>query len=276
MLIAPSFVCAQKSQVDGASARQSSSGEQGGAPQKGKLAQASQNPISSLISIPFQLNFNGGIGPFDRTQTILNLQPVIPIRLSENLTLVTRVILPFVSVPAPALPTESTWGFGDVNPQVYLAFALPGGFTFGPGVTGVVPTETEAQLGLGRWQVGPSLVMVWIGGPFVIGFLINNAFSVGNSDRPEVNAFYLQPFLNVNLPQGTYLTTAPQITNDWDRDDAWTLPVGLGVGQVLQLGPQPANLSVQAYANVIAPERGPGWTLRLQLQLLFPVEKRKD
>jgi hypothetical protein len=256
-----------------ASGQQAQSSE-GSAQDKGKLAQAAQNPISSLISIPFQLNFNGDIGEFERTQAVLNLQPVIPVALHENITLVTRWILPFVAQPDATMATGSTWGFGDFNPQWYLALEVPGGFTIGPGVTVLAPTASDAQLGLGQWEVGPALVIAWIGGPIVAGFLINNGFSVGGDDRrPSVSAFFLQPFINVNLPAGTYLTTAPQITNDWKKDDSWTVPLGLGVGQILELGPQPVNFSVQGYANLASPDAGPKWQVRVQMQLLFPLKK---
>ena len=32
----------------------------------------------------------------------------------------------------------------------------------------------------------------------------------------------------------------------------------------------PVNISAQAYYNVVTPELGPDWTLRLQMQFLFP------
>jgi hypothetical protein len=56
-----------------------------------KLAQESQNPVSSLIQSPFQLNMAGGIGSFQRSAVILNIQPVIPIPLSKKWTLVPRL-----------------------------------------------------------------------------------------------------------------------------------------------------------------------------------------
>ena len=48
------------------------------------LAKESQNPIANLISVPFQNNFNFGIGPNDSTQWDLNVQPVIPITFFEQ------------------------------------------------------------------------------------------------------------------------------------------------------------------------------------------------
>jgi hypothetical protein len=250
---------------------------QGGRGQSaGELAHAAQNPISSMVSFPFQLNFNGDLGAFHRTQLVLNIQPVIPIGVSDDVTLVTRWILPFVAAPDVATASGSTWGFGDFNPEWFLAFKLPAGFMIGPGFTAVAPTATDAQLGLGKWQLGPALVLVWSCGPVLAGVLATSAFSVGGDDRrPNVSPFLLQPFVNVNLPEGTYLTTAPQITNNWKLDrDGWTVPIGLGVGKILALGPQPANVSVQGYANVVSPDAGPEWTVRAQIQLLFPVKPK--
>ncbi|MGD8719123.1 MAG: hypothetical protein PVH29_09925 [Candidatus Zixiibacteriota bacterium] len=44
-----------------------------------ELARELQNPVADIISLPFQNNVNGGIGPFDRIQDVLNIQPVYPI-----------------------------------------------------------------------------------------------------------------------------------------------------------------------------------------------------
>jgi hypothetical protein len=41
------------------------------------LAKAAQNPIASLSSVPLQNNTACGIGPFDRNENVLNIQPVI-------------------------------------------------------------------------------------------------------------------------------------------------------------------------------------------------------
>lgn len=43
------------------------------------MAKAAQNPVANRISVPFQNNFNFGIGPADVTQWVLNVPPVIPV-----------------------------------------------------------------------------------------------------------------------------------------------------------------------------------------------------
>src|SRR6267142_2319301 len=65
-----------------------------------RLQKAVQNPVASLISIPFQNNTNFPIGSFSRTQNVLNIQPVIPTGISENWNLITRALLPIISQPS--------------------------------------------------------------------------------------------------------------------------------------------------------------------------------
>jgi hypothetical protein len=63
------------------------------------IGQGKPNPIANLISVPFQNNFNFGIGPKDATQWDLNVQPVIPITLNKDWNLITRTIMPIINQP---------------------------------------------------------------------------------------------------------------------------------------------------------------------------------
>jgi hypothetical protein len=86
-----------------------------------ELAKAAQNPISNLISLPFQNNTILGVGPQgERTQNVVNIQPVIPVPLSKNLLLVTRTIVPFIYQPTAPSGNEGEFGLGDINPQFYF------------------------------------------------------------------------------------------------------------------------------------------------------------
>jgi hypothetical protein len=238
-----------------------------------KLAKESQNPVSSLIAIPFHFDFSGGMGTFQRTQLVLSLEPVIPIRLKGAWILVPRLILPFVGQPDISRPHGSTWGVGDFNPQIYIAVSLPKGFTFALGPTTVLPTATDALLGSGKLSLGPSAVLVWLGESIVAGVLINNAWSVaGDRARSNVNAFFLQPFFTLILPRHTFLFTTPQITGDW-INNTWVLPVGAGAGAIVKLG-LPAAVSLQAYWNALAPVGSPTWTVRFHVAFLFPVARK--
>src|ERR1022692_1127801 len=93
-----------------------------------ELRKQSQNPIANLISVPLQENFNFGIGPADRTQNVLNIQPVIPFSLGKKWNLITRWIMPIIYQPLPVPqppgpPSQQTgvYGLGDMNPSFFLS-----------------------------------------------------------------------------------------------------------------------------------------------------------
>jgi hypothetical protein len=88
-------VAAQDTPVD-TGAKAPGTAAQPAATDTAALAKASQNPVASLISVPLQNNSNFGIGPYDRTGDIFNIQPVIPMKLSDKVMLITRIIQPLV------------------------------------------------------------------------------------------------------------------------------------------------------------------------------------
>jgi hypothetical protein len=236
------------------------------------LARASQNPIASLISVPFQNNTNFGVGEFNRTSNILNVQPVIPVPLSDNLTLVNRTIIPISYQPELASGLNSAFGLGDIN---YTGFFVPqsaGNFTWGVGPSILLPTATNTVLGTGKWSIGPAAVGLVTTGPIVTGALVSQLWSfAGDSDRQDVSLLTVQPFFNYNFAGGWYASTSPIITANWQANsDQWTVPLGGGVGRVFKIGSQPVNASLQAYWNAIKPEGVADWTLRAQMTLLFP------
>ena len=167
---------------------------------------------------------------------------------------------------------SSASGLGDINPTLFLAPAKPGSIIWGAGPTFTLPTASDRLLGSGKWSMGPAGVVLTIQGPWVFGALLNNQWSVGGWGDKNVNAGLLQPFINYNFPGGWYLSSAPIITANWKADsgERWTVPLGGGGGKLFKVGKLPVNVLLQAYGNVERPRYAPDWSLRLQLQFLFP------
>jgi hypothetical protein len=237
------------------------------------LQKATQNPVSSLISVPLQNNSNFNIGPYDRTQDVLNIQPVIPAQVSPNWMLISRIIQPIVWQPYTNQPTGGEYGLGDMNPTFFLSPAKPGRLIWGAGPTLLIPTATNTILGQGKFGIGPSVVVLVQPGKWTIGALANNIWSVaGDSSRPNVNQFLLQYFVNYNLQKGWFLTIQPIITANWEvsSPNRWTVPFGGGVGRIMRFGAQPVNLSGQFYGNPVRPSGTSPWGMRLQIAFLFP------
>ena len=65
--------------------------------QSADLAAQLSNPVSSLVSVPFQYNYNTGFLNGTASQSFINIQPVFPFAIGENWNLISRTILPVVS-----------------------------------------------------------------------------------------------------------------------------------------------------------------------------------
>ena len=208
------------------------------------LAKQAQNPIANLISLPLQNNTNFGIGPDDETQNILNIQPVWPFSLNDKWNLITRTIVPVISQPGVLTDGEGrVFGLGDTTFSAFFSPKDSGKLIWGVGPILLFPTATDATLGSDKWGAGPSLVVLTMPGQWVIGSLFSNVWSFSGSGDQDVNLFTWQYFVNYNLPEGWYLTSAPIITANWEanNDNRWTVPFGGGVGKIFKIGKQPLN-----------------------------------
>lgn len=246
------------------------------------LAQQAQNPIANLISVPFQFNANFNVGPFDQTQYLLNIQPVVPVALSDDLLLVSRFIIPVISQPTVEIsstgqlePGSSEFGLGDINPSFFFVPQTGSNITWGVGPAFLLPTATNEVLGTDRWSAGPTGVVVITNGPWLYGLLVGQLWSfAGNEDRPEVSLFSAQPFLNYSFPGGWTIGSAPVITSNWnaaEEEDKWTVPVGLTVSKLTVFGRQPVQFTLGGFYNVVRPNAAADWTLRFATTLLFPT-----
>jgi hypothetical protein len=160
------------------------------------LAKQSQNPIADLVSLPFQSNTNFNAGPFDRTQEVLNVEPVVPLHISADWNLISRTIVPVISQPHPILDSNTN-GIGDITEELFFSPVHSGALIWGAGPVFTIPSATDPILGTGRVLLGPTIVLLTTPGHWVIGVLANNQWSVGgNPLRPSVNTFLVQPFIN--------------------------------------------------------------------------------
>jgi hypothetical protein len=240
-----------------------------------ELAKLAQNPVGNLISLPFQNNTNLNYGPEKGTQNILNIQPVIPISINDDWNIITRTIVPVISMPSLGPGIDSVSGIGDIQLTAFLSPAKPGSWIWGAGPVMQMPTNSNSELGNRNWGLGPSVVVLHLehGSPWVYGVLVNNVWSL-TSDKQggSYNNGLIQPFVNYNFPEGVYLTSAPIATVNWNADSGqqWTVPIGGGVGKIFHFGKLPVNTQVSAYYNVVRPDFGPNWQIRAQVQLMFP------
>jgi hypothetical protein len=244
-------------------------------PSAADLAKKLANPISDLVSIPFQFNWDEGVGPTDGLRFMMYAQPVVPMSVSDKWNLVGRFVLPLVFSQPPLVEGgETEAGTGDI---VFSAFLSPkqGKLIWGVGPVFGLPTTTNPSIGTGKWSLGPTVVVLKQQGPWTVGALANQLWSVGsasNVEREYVNQTYLQPFVAYGLKSGVTFTLSSESTANWKADSGqqWTVPLILQVSKVTRLGPFPFSLGAAYGYYVETPDGGPSWKLRMNFSVLLP------
>jgi hypothetical protein len=109
------------------------------------LQKATQNPVANLISVPLQDNTNFGIGPFDRNQNVLNIQPAVPIHITSDWNLIIRWITPIIWQPAPGTADLQGYGIVENTPArrlrcIHSVFENVAGAQSSRGLLGLIPS----------------------------------------------------------------------------------------------------------------------------------------
>ena len=236
-----------------------------------ELAKKLNNPVADLISVPFQFNYDEGFGPKNAGRILLNIQPVVPIGITEDWNLIIRTILPVIYEGSPANGVSSDFGLGDTTQSFFLSPKDPvDGWILGFGPAFLWPTATEYDLGSGKVGAGPTLVALRQEAGWTYGILANHIWSfAGPESRPSVNSTYLQPFVGYTFPTATTLMLNTESTYDWE-DSQWSVPLNLMVSQVMRLGRLPVSIQLGGRYWAETPDGGPEWGLRFNFTFLFP------
>ncbi len=209
-------------------------------PSNTQLSKDVENPITRTITLPIEYEADFFTGPNRLTNSTIELdQAVVPFRLNNDWSLITRTKLPFVAQP-PQTP-GGRWADGLSNG--YTTFFLSPehghGFYWGVGPVLYFPTATSMAVGNNTWGSGPSVAFVHQdAGPWVFALVANNIWSVGgpaaNADR--TNQMLLNPTISYHFADGWSLTSSPSIEANWIANGGkWTVPVGGGIGKVVRL-----------------------------------------
>ncbi len=243
-----------------------------GGDQAAELAKQLQNPVASLISVPFQNNFEFNLGPNDDGfKYTLNFQPVIPVSLGKDFNLIIRTIVPFISQDD-VVPGTSQTGLGDIVQSFFFSPKKPvGGLILGFGPVALFPSATDAPLGSEKWGAGPTGLVLKQTGGWTYGLLFNHIWSyAGDDNRNYVSATFLQPFISYTTRTKTTFGLNTESTYDW-RNEQWTVPINFSVSQLTKIGKMPVQFAIGAKVYAEGPTGAPEWGLRFVVTPLFPT-----
>lgn len=239
--------------------------------QKDQLAKQLQNPLANLISVPFQGNYDVGFDPAEGERFLLNIQPVVPMSISEDWNLIGRIILPIISQTDVFGESGNQSGLGDALITAFFSPKQPtsGGIIWGVGPAFQIPTATDIVLGTEKFSIGPSAVGLTQIGGFTVGALVNHLWSVaGSSKRADINNSFIQPFIAKNFQGGYALAINTEFLQDWKKKDS-NGTINIMGSKVVAFGEQKIQFLIGPripYGNA----NDAGWGIRGGFVLLFP------
>jgi hypothetical protein len=291
MLTTAPAVLAQASEMDGSKSESTEAAPQGKGQSVGELGKQLNNPISSVWNITTQSNmyfYKGDLSPAYRGQFVFNLQPVLPIPLTEKWNLIPRPVFPIVTNPYvsgidfsnKSLEWSRAGGLGDIGLVTVLSPNVPGAILgFGP--TFIFPTATNYNLGQGKFQMGPALVVGFIAKKWIGGVFPQHWWSISGTPRkPPTNQTNIQYFLFRMLPDGWQVGFTPNILIDWRaaRKNRLTFPLGIGVGRTFKISPNlpPIQMTLEFQWMPVYPEDyGQRFNIRYVFKPVLPSLVKK-
>ncbi len=282
-------------------------------PSQAQIARLLDNPVGNFVALPIQydaVQLEGPRGGMSQTAHRLQVVPMFPLSLGRDWNLINRAVFPWLSVPvnegfgdcigygpggidscpsfpdALADPFDPTTGYGDT---VYVALASPkevirvestgGAVIWGVGATTMFPTASDEVLGTGKYAAGPAGVVGYLGKRWELGLFAQHWWSVaGASERRDVSISNLQYFLYYVPPWDEEaqwrIGMSPNCSYNWEAGgDRATLPVGLGIARMFEIGGLPVNVLLEADYAVVHPEDKPSsrWDFRLYFTPVIPA-----
>jgi len=237
------------------------------------LAKKLANPVASLISVPFQYNYDQNYGPDDDgSKSVLNIQPVWPFSIGDNWNLITRTIIPLVDQKDLPIKGEDTSGLGDILQSFFFSPKAPvNGWILAAGPVVLYPSASDENLGGEKWAAGPTALALRQQKGWTYGALTNHVASfAGNDDRDEISSTLIQPFVSYVTRTKTTFGLNTEATYNWETED-WSVPLNLTVSQMFRIGRMPMQAKVGGRYWAESTDYGPeDFGLRLVLVFLLP------
>ena len=244
-----------------------------------EVSKETENPVSRQITLPlrYQADFLDGADMLTKSTFEVD-QAVVPFRLSDDWSLITRTKLPAEALPPKKAGNSWTDGLSNGYTTFFLSPEHGRDFYWGVGPVLYYPA-TNAMLGATKSGSGPSIAFIHKdAGPWVLGLVANNIWTFdGATGSNATNQMLLNPFFSYHFGDGWALSSSPEITANWIASgNKWTVPFGGGMSKVVRIGELPLKLEVAAYYNAIRPTASQDpWQFQATLTFVFSEQQTR-
>ncbi|WP_162934920.1 hypothetical protein [Pseudomonas cavernae] len=280
-------------------------------PSQAQIAKLMDNPVGNLVILFNQFDYTALKGPNSGGTHYMgkySFMPTFPTELGEDWNMIHRIPISYTDAPvnkdfgdlagmgpdtiihSPELPGllenpyDRTHGMGDLgyvglaSPKAPIKLANGAKLVWGVGGTALFPTAEYDVLGQGKYSVGPTAVVAYLGQDWSLGVFPQHWWSVaGDDDRDDVSLTNIQYFIVHNIPGDAQwrVGMTPNVTVNWKAtsDNKVTFPVGLGISRLFKFGQLPVRLGAEVQYSAIHPEDqlGSRWNFRLIFVPVIPT-----
>jgi len=270
----------------------------GGGYTEAEINEMINNPLGKLWMLMIQndyISYEGSAVKNRIGQNTTLIQPVMPFQLTDNWKVIFRPVIPInsfetvesisINVPGSGPPYDRNDfetelqrenGLGDI--VLWTAFATnemakpPN--VFGFGLTTMLDTAAEKELGTGQNSLGPMALAFHIDDKWIYGTVVQHWWSVNeDSKRDDISLTDIQYVGRYRYSKDTNIGFSPNIRYNWEADSGsrWTIPVGIGADTMIKMGPLPVKIGLEVYHYVEQPDQyGPEWQIRLFFVPVIP------
>ena len=236
------------------------------------IARKLANPLSSMIQLPVDFTFDSNLGSNDQGERmVMTIKPVIPFSISKNWNVISRSVIPIISLDD-AIPGRGTeTGLGDAVQSFFVSPKTVGdsGWIWGVGPVFVLPTSNNDFTGAGEFGAGITAVALkQQGKSWTYGALVNTIRDV-DGDTP-IDTSLFQPFISYRTASSVSISLNAEATFDGENDE-WSIPVKLSVSKLFRFGKLPVSLGggIRYWAD--SPPGGPeSWGAVLTTNIILP------
>ncbi|MCA0403805.1 MAG: hypothetical protein LCH30_08415 [Proteobacteria bacterium] len=203
------------------------------------------NPLADMKAFNVQNYYYPSISGFEQTGDTGWIRYAQPIG-----KFILRASMPFTTFPT--APFNKNSGLGDFN--AFAAYLFDTGnpsVSTGIGPLIVAPTAHPSLLGSSKWQGGLAAVYFNANSAKIQygGLVTYQTDFAGPTNRAHTSFMAIQPFSFLQLGQGIYLRAAPIWAFDL-KNHRHVMPLGLGLGKVMQSGKTIYNVFIEPQFSV--------------------------
>lgn len=192
-----------------------------------------------------RLKFQEGIDANQGKSVICTLRTDTLNDFSNGWQLGCRIDVPYEWFYCPNNARFCNWRYcstsnrvGDSLFQALIITPDCGDWAYGFGAKFIFPSAGDnLNIGMGKYQALPTVAFrcnlnEFLDGSY-IGCIARQDFDIGGySSAPQINQTFIQPFVNIQLPDGWFLYSAPEMIYNWETSH-WFIPFDLMLGKLV-------------------------------------------